>query len=565
MTVSLTYFLTMEKFKQKIRYDNSSIIQQNQIFPEVYQPLSEYVSNCIDAAEDYYDSVSQEYSRPIKIEIIKTGVSKKEQKIVIKDNASGMIINPNKAYTIFHSSKRNDPRTAGENGMGLFSGLNLCDEIHVETKRQKGDYFQFSFSSKTFNISNDKAPEIEILKTKAQKDDTFSGTTVLLSSFKNDVFGDIDFKVLKNRIEKNFEQILNRNNIQIVLKDEGKEEIHCQGFNYSDYSDVAPYIKTIDTLCTTHSKKYKTEKVIDISKNPVKILLVVTKNRDLNRRPYISLHGRWITEISSVEHFRTAYKYPIWSRNDIYCNIEATGVLETTPTRREIKKTELSKALFSTLNKLEPEILQYIESLTNTTLSKRFKSIEERINDILKEYSPKADYTVTEKNFREYEIRGYRIHSTKNVVPSNRNYVKREIGKAKKLNKAQRNQKIIIKFPDSGGKAVNRLNTLSFKIDDINEPYQDENGLSMRSIIRDSSIILFQKHEEFRKRVFRSAKGYYEFDPRSIHYFAIEILSHVKEVETRNKDEPYGNVYRDFATEVYRLEEKLNELNGERI
>jgi hypothetical protein len=39
----------------------------------------------------------------------------------------------------------------------------------------------------------------------------------------------------------------------------------------------------------------------------------------------------------------------------------------------------------------------------------------------------------------------------------------------------------------------------------------------------------------------------------------------IKKIEIRNKDEPYENVYRDFATEVYKLEEKLNKLNGERI
>lgn len=50
-----------------------------------------------------------------------------------------------------------------------------------------------------------------------------------------------------------------------------------------------------------------------------------------------------------------------------------------------------------------------------------------------------------------------------------------------------------------------------------------------------------------------------------LHYITIKILTYVKEVETRNKDEPHENLYRDFATEVYRLEEKLNKLNGERI
>jgi len=36
-------------------------------------------------------------------------------------------------------------------------------------------------------------------------------------------------------------------------------------------------------------------------------------------------------------------------------------------------------------------------------------------------------------------------------------------------------------------------------------------------------------------------------------------------IETRNKDEPRVDLIRDFATEIYKLEEKLNKLNGERI
>jgi hypothetical protein len=39
----------------------------------------------------------------------------------------------------------------------------------------------------------------------------------------------------------------------------------------------------------------------------------------------------------------------------------------------------------------------------------------------------------------------------------------------------------------------------------------------------------------------------------------------IKKIEIRSKDKPNENLYRDFASEVYKLEEKLNKLNGERI
>ena len=168
----------MEIFKQRLTYDNGAIIQQNQIISDEFLVLEEQISNSIDACVDYYNPLTEEYSKEIVIEVIKIRGKKNERKIILRDNAFGMSINPNKDYRIFHSSKRNDSRTVGMHGMALFSVLNLCNDIQIETKHRTENYFRFGFTPKTFRVSNKKSPEIEIQKIKAHRNDLSSGTTI---------------------------------------------------------------------------------------------------------------------------------------------------------------------------------------------------------------------------------------------------------------------------------------------------------------------------------------------------------------------------------------------------
>ena len=102
----------METFKQKINYDNESIIQQAQIYTDQYRVIMEYIDNSIDAAEDFYDSESNSYSKEIQIRIVKSN-NKKNPEIMIADNCTGMKITPDMPLTIFRSSKKNDLRTNG--------------------------------------------------------------------------------------------------------------------------------------------------------------------------------------------------------------------------------------------------------------------------------------------------------------------------------------------------------------------------------------------------------------------------------------------------------------------
>ena len=556
----------MKKFKQKIRYDSESIIQQVQNYTDDYRVIMEYPDNSADSAEDFFDPASQEYRKQIIIEITKTGGKKSERKITIKDNCTGMKVNANKDYTIFRSSKRNDSRTNGMHGMGMFSAFSICNNISIETKQRTGKIYKYTYNSTLFKRTNKGPPEVDITEEKPLKNDFSSGTKVTLSGFKEGVFEDLDFGTLKKEIEKHFEGILSRKRIKIVLRENDGEEKVCESFKYSDYCDT-PFTLTIDTLYKTKSKKYKTLAPYDISANPVRIFLILAKNRELKREPFFVIKGRRILDVTNAEQFRSYKKSSLWGRYNLTGYIDVTGVLETTPTRKDFKKTELSKAFFFTLLKYEEDILKYIESQSDTSSSQRFVEIEGKINEILSGYNVNDNGNKGKDSFKEYSINGYRVRENK----EGGNETTRTDNETKKTSKPyepktrERNKKVTVKFPLQDGNHNSGSSNLRFKIDDTSDPFKDSNEQSLRSIISDNTIVLFKKHEEFQKRFHESAKGYYEFTERIIHYIATELMTHVKAIEIRNKDVTSENLYRDFATELYKLEDKMKVLVGSRI
>lgn len=556
----------MKNYKQKIRYDSEVIIQQVQNYTDEYRVLMEYIDNSIDSAEDFFDPVTQKYSKEIIIEITKTGVKKADRKIVIKDNCTGIKMNTNKDYTIFRSSKRNDERTNGTYGMGMFSGFSICKDISIETKQRIGKIYRYTYSSTLFKRTNKGPPEVDITEEKPLNNDLSSGTKVTLSGFRESVFEDIDFGTLKKEIEKHFEGILSRKRIKIVLRENDDEEKVCESFKYSDYCD-APFTLTINTLYRTKSKKYNTLVQYDISANPVRIFLILAKNRELKREPFFVIKGRRIMEVTNAEQFRSYKKSSLWGRYNLTGYIDVTGVLETTPTRKDFKKTELSKAFFFTLLKYEEEILKYIDSQSDTSLSQRFVEIEGKINEILSGYKLNDYSKEGKESFKEYSINGYRIRENNeggNEITRTDNETKQPLIPYEPKTR-ERNKKVTVKFSAQDVNLNNGSGNLRFKIDDTSDPFQDANEQSLRSIISDNTIVLFKKHEEFQKRFHESAKGYYEFTERIIHYIATEIMTHVKAIEIRNKDVTSENLYRDFATELYKLEDKMKVLVGSKI
>lgn len=563
------YFKTMEKIKQEVRYDEGSIMQQVMIYPDEYSKIREYLSNSTDSAEDFFDRVNGIYVKEILIKIIKKGGSKKDRKIIIEDNCSGMNINPNIPFTIFRSNKKNNPKYSGNYGMGSWGGLGLCNNIHFETKTSFSNViYSFDFTPGIFKKGKAHNMEIEINTTITDKADRSSGTTITLSDFHAGVFEALDINMFKSKIEDDIEQILTRKNISIVLIEDDKPPVKCEPFDYSKYCSN-PYEKTIDTLYQTNSKKYRTKTEICIAKNPVKFFIIASENTNINKGIYLSSHGHKVTELLKVEEFRSNNK-SILSRLNVAGFMDVTEVLIPTPTRKEFMKTKLSKAFFHTLNMLEPEIIKYIESASKINENGKLQLLENKINSVLQNFEENISENNTEIRGnntsvgKEYTLLGYKIRESEKTDAPKRTLVGKPINENPPVRikkERERNHKFAIQFPLQNSTP----GLLTLKIDTINEPFKDISGNEIRSVVRDSKIIIFQKHPEFQKRLTQSLKGFYEINNRIVHYISMEVITQIKAVKNEFEFAKPESAFEEFVTSVLKLEEKLNSLVGERI
>jgi len=542
--------------KQEIQYDNASIIQQASLYTDPYRILSEYIDNSIDSAEAFYQN--NEYTRDILVSVIQSGSKESDYKITIKDNCSGMEINPSEPFTIFRSKKKNDPCTNGMFGFGMFSFFAICKKIQFSTVPIDSlKKYTFEVTRETFNTVGTVKPSFKIYEYLVNRG-TQSGTTVTLSEFHSNVIDDIDFKELRSEIEKHFELILNREGISLTLKDGKNSAVKCIPFDYMKYSSE-PYEKVISALEKTYSKKEKTKKEIDISDNPVKIFLIASADTEFNRYPFFIYKGRRVTESSKIEQFRTIKKFQIWSRSNVTGYIDITGILVPTPNRKEFKNTELSKAFFQTLLTYEDDIIKQFDSHSKFDTSDKLKDLESKINHALKDFiydSPsKSSSEEDGDEMRTYKYKGYKIRQ------SNSNQILTPGNKTQKTlvrNKKERLRNTIYEITLQGGKEDlhQNKNSLTLKIDSLNDPHKDISKKPLRSIIRENTVYIFAKHPEFQSRVGSSSKKPLVITDRLEHYIAMEyITQYLGRINPEFRDS-----YMEFVKAVLSVEEKFKEL-----
>lgn len=553
----------MVKRTQSIRYDNAAIIQQAMIYTDPYRVLAEYVDNSIDAAETQYcDGV---YKPEVCIEV------KKHSKgsITISDNACGIAVKPDEPYTIFRSLKRDDPSTNGKFGFGLFSFLSICNKLEIETwHRGSKMHHRFAFTPDVFMSSADSEPVVEIYS-KEFTEDYLGGTLISLSEFHEGQFADISINNLKTEVEKHFELILQRPNITVKLIDEMNNKHICRDFDYKKYCSK-PYTREIKSLHKTHSKKQRSLKEIDISNTPAKIFLISSPDKEFDRPIFFVVKGRRVADVSSVEQFRTNRKFQIWSKSNVTGYIDVTGVLSPVISRKDFVRDERSKAFFQTLLDCEDEILRYIESHSQVESSDRLKELESKINEALKEFTQQEGNHGNNSG----NVSGKRVFIIKGVAARNTSGVESQgTRNSSDSSPAQSTSRTKVRNKDHRIEILSNTNgsdsgpaQLEVRIDTVNMPHTDLNGLKLRSVMSGNTVHIFRKHEDFQMRVKSSPKGHEEVNQRLVNYIAMEVSMHYLNRKTNQiADESNENKIRNFITTVLRLEEKLKSLDGMKI
>lgn len=201
--------------KRTIKYDNRAILQQAQIYTDPYRVPMELIDNSIDSAESYKVAGSNLYSKDIIITITFSKTARRKQ-LSVADNCAGIKINPADPLIIFGSEKKDDTRTNGMYGMGMFSYLSIANRMRVETTSQ-GITKKFSYEITPDIFFTNQAPEIEINYSTSSTEET--GTIVTISDFRENFFEELNPLQLKEEIEAHFELLLHRNLIIEIIPD----------------------------------------------------------------------------------------------------------------------------------------------------------------------------------------------------------------------------------------------------------------------------------------------------------------------------------------------------------
>lgn len=377
----------------------------------------------------------------------------------------------------------------------------------------------------------------------------------------------------------------------------GKEYL-CKPFNYDEIPGD-PFEKTITTLSRTFNKKTGAEKTISISPYKVKIFLKVTKDKILDRRVYFINKGRRITSVSSLEQFRTTEKSFIWSHPNVIGSIDVTGVLEPSLTRDSFEDSENLKPLLYTLLKLEPEIKAHIQTQLGSYNTGGSELLDQKLNEAYQKFLKdkdskkevdkdkvkrvnKFEETFVKKKYTFFELQPINSASSKSVnsksggSPNNHQVT----GKASLIkshgsnvnsNKLQDIEfDVPVKRRTLPAEIKNRKDlhsNISLRIDTVNEPEKDEQGVEFRSKFTGSEIVIYSKHLSFQDRLDK-ANAQPVINSRLISYIAAEVVLHHKTIPSDiniSNDLSQAKVLSDYITSVYEFEKYLKSLEGENI
>lgn len=558
----------------KVRLNIAPRIIQNiaSLYTDVYRVLMEYVDNSLDDVEQpgfYICSAGlptiETYKREIEITVKIDGKTFKDGTVTITDNCNGIPKLKNIIQNLGNSCKRSSSFTNGQFGYGIFSFMSICGKMEITTKHTEnkkaeyvcinsGDFEQDNIDNVIFNIQ-----EIDNALPST------SGTKVVLSEFTNYAWRELNTITLNSEVEKHFEIILNRKGLKISVMDNKGKIYLCEPFKYSGTTG-----SVYDQEHTVKYNIYHKGKKIPTEYDPIHVKLMYTAGRALSRPPVFISRGRRIAEIRDIKSFSSDRKRDIWSHPNITGYIDLKQLLDPTIARTDYKNSDVARRIFGYIkNRLEPELLKFIEKNAKTHNKNDFSELESRINEeletiskdsLLKSTTLKAgDTVVLDENdgtISYHVIVQPQNQITTNLVSNNKFNNKNNGGSSEPKHEIQ-----------SPIKYNNKNSSINVKIDDLSEPILDSNGKIKRSELYNDTVILYKKHPDFESRIEKSSYTEDKISQSLITYIIAEVLVHYtckyydENKHHQNSKEPY--IF--LTSRLYRLERATKDLIGKSL
>jgi len=539
------------------------------LYNDANRVLLEFIDNSIDSAEEYFKPINNTYTRPIKITLKIKGKNYKEGSVVILDNCKGISNIEKIVQNIGNSDKKAQPWTNGQFGYGMCSFIACCDQLQVISRAKEKNALQIIINKEHFLVDNQE--DFLFSDPKEIKDFEYeSGTKITLQNFGKTNWKSIDIKEIKNEVEKHFELLLNRVNLEIKLISENTEYI-CKSFDYSAYEG--------DCL----EEKIKELANIKDIEQPIHFFIKLTKGKDLNKRPVFIIKGRRISEVKDIKNFKSNNKSDIWNHPNVTGYIDLGNYIEPDISRNNFaaKHKDRANALFDILMSKESAILDLIKEGNEQSQEKHYQQLEDILSNALSKLA-----RLDSMNFRTEFVSGYdvslqngAIGSGDSIMPplssdanrpnngidnndSGGSNPKDQLGGNDNLNKESDNP-----FDDKDPQGSERKKSgFNIKISDL-EPNLDENGKQIKSRLLGNTIEIFRKHPDFENRMEHFRGGEPKVSQRLITYLAGEITIHYKDKYYMKSGQPEYNkkMFESLVGSIYLFEDLLKGAVGKNL
>lgn len=536
----------------------SNIARTYQNTPRVFM---EYIDNSLDSADKLFEKNGGNY--PHKI-IINIHIDSKNKTVVFEDNCVGMDLDNliRIIENIGDSNKKSDFITNGQFGFGIHAYAACASELEVTSLKKGSDY---AWSIKIDRNAYTEDGEIPNEKRIHKSNFPFqSGTVVKIKNFDQNWWKEVDAETLVNEIERHFEQLLSRENLDVKIFWDNEEQI-CSSFDYDKYlgTKIVKEIQELEVL----RRKITTRQPL---KTPVKIYLKITNDIVPNKRPIFTNKGRRIEEIQNIKSFRnkSKFKTSIWGHSNLTGFIEVAGLLEPTLPRDDFQRSLYRDMVYEQILIIEDEINETLQEINKQTENTSLSKFESLLSSTLAKLAFKDRL-----RFKTEFVSGNEV-KLKGVLESNTILkIKKTGGNGHTITETSNTEDIpVIETDDQADLEGKEKKKSGFGIKFSERKQKKIDGTLIRSeFIEGDSIYIYKNHTDFDKRIKRRRQGEMIISDRLIGYIASEIAIHYKDkfYSTRGKQPEVQAIlnerkelFADMTSFIYSFEEALQPFVG---
>jgi hypothetical protein len=552
-------------YKKTIADTNEFLNQVANIYQHSMRIFMEYIDNSLDSAETLYN-LEKKYPYPIEIQV---AIDPKNKTVTFSDNCVGM----DKGF-----------KSKDENGIGIWKDGLLAIVTSIGKSNKKAVSWlngQFGFGSHAYMACADK---MSILTAKKEMDKCLyielfsntlivedekklpknklvygSGTVVTLSGFKKEWWSEVDPGLLKEEIEKHFEQLLARPNLTIKVVYGNEEEI-CQAFNYDNF--LGAKIKKDIASLRIEKKGVVTTKKLE---SPIKIYLKVTDEIILNKRPIFINKGRRIEEVQNIKSFlnKSKYRSSLWGHSNLTGYIDVNGLVSPTLPRDDFQRSESRAMLYEELLSIEDEVFRQLVEINKKSEDAGMGKLEDILAAALSQLSKQYNL-----KFKTELVTGGDVNLKLGDEDSSTFKQNSEGGFGNKETGSDQTEDVpiveTIDESDMKGKEK-RKNGFPIKFSDREQKKSD--GTLLRSqFIEGEGIIIYNRHPDFQSRARINRYGERILTQRLISYLASQVVIRFKDkfFEKRGKQPEVQSIlssrtelFDDLTDGVYQFESIL--------